>query len=121
MYRSLVLSSLALILCVVVVVAKEYPDAQVTNIDVDKNTITAKVGDKDVTFAFTKDTTFGFGKKAMDPDKLAKFAEKVVNVKGAKATIVTREEKDKEVTDKDGKPVADRVTFTFKRGKDKED
>jgi len=119
MYRTLVASGFAIVLCALTVMAKEYTEVPITHIDTDKHTVTAKVGDKDVTFSYTDKTSFGFGKKDIDPEKLSKFAE-FVNAKGATATIVTAEEKDKEIVDKDGRHVASRVTFVFKK-KDKED
>jgi hypothetical protein len=115
MSRTVLTALLALAVYAVSTQAKEYKDATVTSVDAEKNVIVAKIGDKEVTFAFTDKTTFLRNNgQEIARDKLAETTKRIVGDKGRPAVIVTEEKDDKEVT-KDGKPVVSKITFGKKQ------
>jgi hypothetical protein len=106
----------ALTVLVACVSAKEYK-GNVTKIDTEKKTITAKVDDSEKTFSYTDKTEFVRGNgKTLPQTALSKLADKL-GEKGMAATIATDEKDGKEVTDKDGNAVLKTVTLMGKKGK----
>ncbi len=93
MLRKFVVSALALVVCTVGLLAEEYK-GKVKSVDVDKNTITVTIDDKEKTFTINDET------KILNPagkDMKGRLKSKQFEKAGAQLTIVTEKKGDKEV------------------------